>query len=195
MSVRRVLGAVAVVGIATALVAQALPATPVTRDARAADQPAALSAASGAAPQVVAPAGPSTSTVPALVGRLPAPALRMTAVSRARQRPMTAVSRTRQRPALPGCDGRAPASGHANGQIPVDELCALPFAPTQRLRADAAVALAGLDTAYAEVFGDDLCVSDSYRTIGAQLSLAARKPGLAARPGRSEHGWAIAVDL
>ena len=67
--------------------------------------------------------------------------------------------------------------------------------PKHRLRADAAVALAKLDVAFSERFDEDLCITDSYRSLGSQISLAARKPGLAARPGSSEHGWGLAVDL
>ena len=188
---RRLLGSVSAVGIAAAaaLVAQSLPASPLTRDAVAAKERAAVSAASGAVPratQVVAASGLGVSapTVSGVVGQVPASSLRM-----------TAVSREQERPTLSGCAGTSAASGHANGQIPVSELCALPFATGHRLRPDAAVSLVRLDQAYAEVFGDDLCITDSYRTIGSQLSLAARKPRLAARPGTSEHGWGIAVDL
>ena len=174
---RRLLGPVVAVGIAAAaaLVTQALPAAPV---------PSAL----GATAAELSALG-TVSAVPAspgwgVVGQLPASSLRM-----------TAVSRDQERPTLSGCNGTSAESVHANGQIPVSELCALPFAPAQRLRADAAISLVGLDQAYDEVFGDGLCLSDSYRTIGSQLSLAARKPRLAARPGTSEHGWGIAVDL
>lgn len=126
--------------------------------------------------QVATPAGSG------VVGQLPATSLRM-----------VAVSREQERPPLPGCKVRA-SGGHANGQIPIDELCAVPFAPAHRLRADAALALFRLNVVYSEVFGD-LCVSDSYRTLGSQVALASRKPRLAARPGRSEHGWGVAVDL
>jgi len=183
-----VLGAVSAVGIAAAaaLVAQALPASPVVRATESAGTVSAdtvtadsLSRRPPARVQVAA-----ASTVSGVVGQLPASSLRM-----------TAVSREQERLTLPGCDGRAGARGHANGQIPVSELCALPWAPTHRLRADAALSLAQLDQVYAEVFNDDLCISDSYRTIGSQFALAARKPRLAARPGSSEHGWGVAVDL
>ena len=76
-----------------------------------------------------------------------------------------------------------------------DELCALTFAPGHHLRADAAVALARLNIAYRARFGHNLCLTDSYRSVAAQESLAARKPGLAARPGTSEHGMGLAVDF
>jgi LAS superfamily LD-carboxypeptidase LdcB len=44
-------------------------------------------------------------------------------------------------------------------------------------------------------FGDDLCVTDAYRSYSEQVSVRWRKPGLAARPGTSQHGWGLAVDL
>lgn len=40
-----------------------------------------------------------------------------------------------------------------------------------------------------------MCVKDSYRTLSAQQQAYADKPGLAAVPGTSNHGFAVAVDL
>lgn len=128
--------------------------------------------------------GSTALTPSSVIGQLPATALRM-----------TAVSRQQERPALRRCDGQADRSGYSNGQIPTSELCELPFEPGQRLRADAASSLALLDEAYVRVFGDDVCVSDSYRSLRSQQSLRGRKPRLAARAGTSEHGWGVAVDL
>lgn len=103
------------------------------------------------------------------------------------------VSRAIERNPLPGCEGSAdPAS--ANGQIDADDLCAL-WDGTQLLRGDAAVALAELNLNYRAEFGRDLCITDSYRSLGAQRQLAYRKPGLAATPGTSNHGWGLAIDL
>ncbi len=44
-------------------------------------------------------------------------------------------------------------------------------------------------------FGRDLCITDGYRSYSEQVSVRWRKPGLAARPGTSQHGWGLAVDL
>ena len=74
-------------------------------------------------------------------------------------------------------------------------LCALAGHPEHRLRADAARSFARLDAAYRAAFGERLCVTDSYRSYAAQVSLARAKPRLAGRPGRSEHGYGVAVDL
>ena len=48
--------------------------------------------------------------------------------------------------------------------------------------------------------GVSIGVTDSYRSYGAQVGLAGSKGlysegGLAARPGSSEHGWGLALDL
>ncbi len=133
---------------------------------------------------VSAASGLGAQTVSGVVGRLPATSLRM-----------TAVSRRQERPALRGCDGKGDLLEHANGQIPVSDMCELPFASGHRLRADAALSLAALDAAYRKALGADLCVTDSYRSLASQQQLKARKPRLAARPGTSEHGWGVAVDL
>ncbi len=108
---------------------------------------------------------------------------------------LRAVSRSKIRPVLPGCSGVVTDYSYPNGHVPGSELCALAWVPRHHLRADAAVALARLNIAYRARFGHDLCLTDSYRSLASQESLAARKPGLAARPGTSEHGLGLAVDL
>jgi zinc D-Ala-D-Ala carboxypeptidase len=104
------------------------------------------------------------------------------------------ASRAGERSVLPGCDGIARITTAANGQLPDSVLCTL-WNPKHRLRADAAVALAKLNVAYKQHFGNDICLTDSYRTISEQVRLRSTKPGLAAVPGTSEHGWGLAVDL
>jgi chemotaxis protein histidine kinase CheA len=84
---------------------------------------------------------------------------------------------------------------YPNGQIPLSALCALASAPGQYLRADAAYAFDRLSRAYAARFGRPLCVTDSYRSLAAQVQLYATKPTLAAVPGTSNHGWGTATDL
>ena len=85
--------------------------------------------------------------------------------------------------------------GHENGRIPPGELCPLPGAASHRLRCDAAAAYGRMATAYRARFGTRLCITDSYRPYDAQVTTAERKPALAAKPGTSNHGWALAVDL
>lgn len=83
----------------------------------------------------------------------------------------------------------------ANGQLGASELCALEWAPGHRQQAEAAAALTALNDAYRVRFGKDICLTSSYRTISSQHQLAVTKPGLAATPGRSMHGWGLAIDF
>jgi hypothetical protein len=96
--------------------------------------------------------------------------------------------------AVGSCTGEA-VEQYANGQIPLSALCPLRTAPGHYLRADAAYAFDRLGQAFAVRFGRAICVTDSYRSYAAQVSVYARKPGLAAVPGTSNHGWGTAVDL
>lgn len=99
-------------------------------------------------------------------------------------------------PVLPGCDARPPDTRRtSNGRLPSSVLCALSGDAGERLRADAAVAFVRLADAYQDAFGKAICLTDGYRTLGQQQALRRLKPGLAARPGYSEHGWGLAVDL
>lgn len=129
----------------------------------------------------VVPAETSTSQTPELLA-----APKTVIVSRA--------SRSGERSVLPGCTGVPSTTGGSNGELPDSALCTL-WDPDHRLRADAAVALAKLNIAYKQEFGDDICLTDSYRTLAEQYAVAASKPTLAATPGTSEHGWGLAADL
>ncbi|HEX5534025.1 MAG TPA: M15 family metallopeptidase [Actinomycetales bacterium] len=104
------------------------------------------------------------------------------------------ASRDLERPVLPGCDGEVSDFNAANGYIDKADMCEL-WAGGHYLRADAAIALAELNVAYRKQFGTSLSITDSYRSYRQQVSVRARKPGLAARPGTSQHGWGLAVDL
>jgi hypothetical protein len=83
----------------------------------------------------------------------------------------------------------------ANGFLPASALCALPGAPGQRLRADAAADFARLTAASLAERGTALCVTDAYRSYAGQVDVFARKPQLAAVPGTSRHGFGVALDL
>ena len=104
------------------------------------------------------------------------------------------VSRSAERPALEGCDAQVSAASRTNGKIPVDDLCPL-WNGEDSLRADAAVAATSLNDAFRARFGTDLCVSDGYRSYAEQVAVRSAKPGLAAVPGSSQHGWGLAMDL
>lgn len=86
-------------------------------------------------------------------------------------------------------------SVYANGRIPKSVLCPLWGAPGHFLRADAAAAFERMAKAYARDFGQPMRLTDSYRNYATQVSLKRRKPHLAATPGRSNHGWARAIDF
>lgn len=94
---------------------------------------------------------------------------------------------------LEGCRRTPQTSDSPNGQIPTDDLCALPDGFL--LRGDAAAEWSRLAAAYERRFGTEPCMTDGYRDLASQQRLAAVKPGLAARPGTSNHGWGVAVDL
>ncbi|MBB3676494.1 cell wall-associated NlpC family hydrolase [Modestobacter versicolor] len=83
--------------------------------------------------------------------------------------------------------------GWSNGQIPREELCSI--GGGHRLRCDAAAAYNAMSAAYAAAFGTPLCITDSYRSLSAQVDAHHRKPRITAVPGTSNHGWALAVDL
>ena len=99
-------------------------------------------------------------------------------------------------PLLPGCDGKAhDVDGYANGRLPDKVLCTLPGGSGERLRSDAAVSFVALAADYQQAFGEPICVTDGYRPLAEQQQLRRTKPRYAARPGYSEHGWGLAVDL
>jgi peptidoglycan DL-endopeptidase CwlO len=92
--------------------------------------------------------------------------------------------------------GPTPAAwgGYANGRIPAGALCPIGVG-AHELRCDAAAAYRAMSSAFGAAFGTPLCITDSYRSYDSQLGAFAAKPGLAAVPGTSNHGWGLAVDL
>lgn len=83
------------------------------------------------------------------------------------------------------------AATYANGAIPEEALCELTFARGQLLRCDAQLALQDARAAGMPVS----VMSDSYRTLEGQVSIASDKPTLAAVPGTSQHGLGLAIDV
>ncbi len=96
-------------------------------------------------------------------------------------------------PPVPVGPVRPEWGGFGNGRIPTSALC--PIAPSHALRCDAAAGYTALADAFARTFGRPMCITDSYRSFAAQVSAFRAKPRLAAVPGTSNHGWALAVDL
>ncbi|HEY8717234.1 D-alanyl-D-alanine carboxypeptidase family protein [Pengzhenrongella sp.] len=101
----------------------------------------------------------------------------------------------------PGCPpvvgGTGPGAwgGYANGQIPLTALTQIPFSPSNYLRSDAAADFIAMSAAFRAEFGYEIGITDGYRTFAQQVILKAEKGALAATPGTSNHGWAVAVDL
>lgn len=93
-----------------------------------------------------------------------------------------------------GCQPASP-NGDVNGFLSDGGLCPLEAGRGHRLRTDAAQAFNALSRARQAATGAPLCVTDSYRSYPEQVDVFTRKPALAATPGRSQHGWGLAVDL
>ena len=86
---------------------------------------------------------------------------------------------------------------YGNGRIPANRLSPVGIG-NHRLYAPAADAFRRM-RADARAAGINLTITDSYRSYAAQVDVARRKGlysqgGLAATPGRSNHGWGLAVD-
>lgn len=119
-------------------------------------------------------------------------------ISRAQSRQRTDRTRSPaavQPPWLAACAAMRTSEGSGNGLLSDDQLCELPDSGGQHLRSDAARAWWLLDLRYRRQFQESLCVTDSYRSLSEQQALRVAKPGLAAAPGTSNHGWATALDL
>ncbi len=84
--------------------------------------------------------------------------------------------------------------GYPNGLIPPNALCAV-AGGQDLLRCDAAAAYTAMSSSFALHFGRPMCLTDGYRTFSEQVTLYGQRPSLAAVPGTSNHGWALAVDL
>lgn len=95
------------------------------------------------------------------------------------------------------CDGSkaSEADDYPNGLVPEEALCAL-YDDGHYLRADAAEAFLELNMEYVEEFGENICLTSSYRDLPNQHRVYAEQPpGFAAVPGTSNHGLGQALDL
>lgn len=82
-----------------------------------------------------------------------------------------------------------------NGKLPDKALATIGFAPGEQIRGDAAYELERLNDAFRQKFGHDLDVVSSYRSLAQQAAVKASRGFWAAKPGYSNHGWGLAVDL
>lgn len=80
---------------------------------------------------------------------------------------------------------------YGNGRLPDSVLVPLSFGKG-KLHQSAATAFEQLIAASGLPFPG---VTDSYRSIVEQIRLKREKPTLAATPGRSNHGWGLAIDI
>lgn len=66
-----------------------------------------------------------------------------------------------------------------------------------QLREDAAKSFLRLNSLYKEKYNKDMVINDSYRDYDSQVKIKAKypKPGQASTPGRSNHGWGLALDI
>ena len=94
-----------------------------------------------------------------------------------------------------GWSGQPSGVSGSNGRLTAGSLESLDFAPGHYLPSDAATALEAADAAYYAETGKHLSLTDSYRSYALQVRTRAAKPGTAAVPGTSNHGWGMAVDM
>ncbi|MBT1623487.1 M15 family metallopeptidase [Curtobacterium flaccumfaciens pv. oortii] len=105
----------------------------------------------------------------------------------------------------PSANARAAAvsgqwGGYQNGQIPTSVLEQVPALNGQPfLRPDAALAWRDLNADFTREFGTALVITEAYRDLARQEKLyqeyQAGTGPLAAEPGTSIHGWALACDF
>lgn len=93
---------------------------------------------------------------------------------------------------LPDCLPRSEYPGE-NGKLDPSLLCTL--WDGNLLRADAALALAQLNEQFRAHFGRNICIYQGYRTYDQQVATKRSRGYLAATPGKSVHGWGLAIDL
>ena len=91
--------------------------------------------------------------------------------------------------------GSAQWGGYENGRIPANALCPVPTEPVLLLECNASVAFDSMNTAFRAAFGQDIGITDGYRSFDQQVACRAEKGSLCADPGTSNHGWAKAVDI
>jgi hypothetical protein len=98
-------------------------------------------------------------------------------------------------PAVTGNGGSAAWGGYQNGRIPATALCPAPSKPALQLECGAATAFDQLNTAFKAQFGQDIGITDGYRSYDEQVQCRLEKGSLCANPGTSNHGWGKAVDI
>lgn len=91
--------------------------------------------------------------------------------------------------------------GYRNGRIPLTALALIPDTSGQYIKSSLLAPLQALRAAFKSHFGKQLDITEAYRDLRRQENLdyawVHKYPGanLAAIPGTSIHGWAMAVDF
>lgn len=91
--------------------------------------------------------------------------------------------------------------GYKNGRLPDDVLCSLSFSPGDKVACHVVDEYEDLNAAYRKEFGTDISITNpgggnAYRTYERQVELYDRYgAGRAAKPGTSNHGWGLAIDI
>lgn len=109
-------------------------------------------------------------------------------------RDLATASRSEARSGIAGCDPAVTVPTTLNGRLSANQLCDLPQAG-HAMQPRAAIAFTELNAQFEARFGTEICISDSYRSLNGQYSVAARRGAFAARPGTSQHGLGLALDL
>ncbi len=100
-----------------------------------------------------------------------------------------------EQPAANAATGPAAWGGYQNGHIPATALCSIPSKPALQLECGAATAFDQLNTAFKAEFGQNIGITDGYRSYDEQVQCRLEKGSLCANPGTSNHGWGKAVDI
>lgn len=88
----------------------------------------------------------------------------------------------------------------SNGKLPGSQLCTVPFSTRDRVACYMLPDLLAFNKAYKARFGGNITITSSgenaYRTYATQVHYWNTLPrGQAARPGTSNHGWGLAIDI
>jgi uncharacterized protein YgiM (DUF1202 family) len=109
----------------------------------------------------------------------------------------SALQRRSTAPTSSSAYTRAEVRAQRNGKLPAGALVAIPWDREKTLIAAPALRdLTRLNGAFHRKFGRNLDVDLAYRTLDTQKSLYAELGRyIAARPGTSNHGWGLAIDV
>jgi len=82
-----------------------------------------------------------------------------------------------------------------NGRLPEAILQKVPGLGSHKFLVDVVDDLTKLTAAFKKQFGNDIILTDAYRTYDVQVTTKRDKGTLAATPGTSNHGWGLAFDF